>query len=124
MENIEKFIGSWTNHSGHILKIYKINHIEVRVDFYPHLGCEPINRELLGRRALSVNMKAILQEQGLQIELGEEGLGPTLELAVTMINNKDYLEPQVVMGLYDDYEDDFGVPWILPLSYFEKLENE
>ncbi|WP_159888703.1 hypothetical protein [Paenibacillus puerhi] len=88
-DEINKYLGSWTDHSGSV-------------------GCEPVNRMLLGRKALSINMKGILQEPGLQIELGQEGLGPTLELIITLFNNEEYLEPYVVMGMYDDYEDDFG----------------
>lgn len=88
------------------------------------MGSEPANRDLLVRKALSINMKGVLQEKWLQIELGEEGLGPTLELKLININNNKYLEPRVVMGLYDDFEDDFGVPWIYPLTYYKKNEND
>jgi len=106
------------------IKTKKIDGIEVKVDFYPFLGSGPVNRELLGRKALSIDMKGILQEQGLQIELGEEGLGPTLELKIILINRIEYLEPNVVMGLYDDFEDHFGVPWIFPLTHYMRLNNE
>ncbi|MZQ81043.1 hypothetical protein GQF01_02695 [Paenibacillus sp. 5J-6] len=123
MDVIDNYIGSWMDFVGHILIIKKIDDIEVRVDFYPILGSKPVNRDLLGRTALSINMKGVLQEHGLQIELGEEGLGPTLEIKLTKENNHKLLEPSVVMGLYDEYEDDFGVPWIFPLSYYKEIED-
>ena len=28
------------------------------------------------------------------------------------------LVPEVQCGLYDDWEEDFGVPWVFPLSIF------
>ena len=123
MENIEKFIGSWSDDSEHILIIKKNNNIEFMVDFFPRLESEPVLRKLLSRNELSINMKGSLIEHGLQVELGEEGLGPTLELKLVTVNNNEFLEPSVVMGLYDDYEDDFGVPWVFPLTYFKRIEK-
>ncbi|SES87965.1 hypothetical protein [Paenibacillus sp. NFR01] len=121
INEVNKYLGSWMDHSRHLLIINMIDEMNVSVDFYPSVGSEPVVRKLLGRKALSKNMKGILQEQGLQIELGEEELGPTLQLKITHINIKEYLEPRVVMGMYDDYEDDFGVPWIYPLTYYKRL---
>lgn len=51
----------------------------------------------------------------LQVEAGTPGLGPTYRLYVGTDDDGDVLMPQVVMGLYDDYDDDLGVPWAFPL---------
>jgi hypothetical protein len=52
-------------------------------------------------------------------KLGVVGLGPTLELR-PLSNNE--LKPNVSMGLYDDWEDDLGLPWAFPLSVYKRQE--
>lgn len=49
----------------------------------------------------------------LEIEAGIAGLGPAYRLYPT--DDGAVLRPQTVMGLYDDYDDDLGVPWAYPL---------
>ncbi len=69
----------------------------------------------------------------LQVEAGSIGIGPTYELyflalsgsGKNLAKSKDDLEelviiPTVGMGLYDDWEDDLGVPWAFPLNEFKK----
>ena len=34
------------------------------------------------------------------------------------------LIPEVLMGLYDDWEDDFGVPWVFPLSIYRRVPSK
>jgi hypothetical protein len=52
----------------------------------------------------------------LQVEAGTPGLGPTYRLHVVTEPAGDVLlVPNVGMGLYDDYDDDLGVPWAFPL---------
>ncbi|MEZ5002360.1 MAG: hypothetical protein R2730_04925 [Chitinophagales bacterium] len=43
-----------------------------------------------------------------------------------MANDKDEIEnitvrPRIGMGLYDDWEEDLGVPWAFPLSDFKPM---
>jgi len=49
--------------------------------------------------------------------LGIWGLGPFLRL----FPEDDNLKPQVWKGLYDEFEDDGGLPWAYPLSYYRKV---
>jgi hypothetical protein len=73
-----------------------------------------------------------LDERGrrnLEVEAGTEGIGPTYRLypvvespagwCVALDNTpveQVVLLPNTVIGLYDDYEDDVGVPWAYPLQ--------
>jgi hypothetical protein len=64
----------------------------------------------------------------LEIEAGTEELGPTYRLYATVDAEfgRDVgrdtpaahitLVPAMSIGLYDDYDDDLGVPWALPLN--------
>lgn len=101
MDQLIQYIRCWSDQSGHILIIHSINSIQVSADFYPSMDSDPVNREFLGINALSTNMNGSFQKEGLQIELGKIGFGPTLELRCTVINKKTYLEPTVVMRMYD-----------------------
>lgn len=69
----------------------------------------------------------------LQVEAGNSGLGPTYNLCFIKHSNESYklasnftplnqvqIIPTVGMGLYDDYEDDLGVPWAFPVEGFVK----
>ncbi|MCB0532815.1 MAG: hypothetical protein H6574_22540 [Lewinellaceae bacterium] len=74
------------------------------------------------------------REPVLQVEAGLPGKGPTLNLKFLtevedekfrLAKNSDNLKkirikPEVGMGLYDDWEDDLGVPWAFPFSNFIK----
>jgi hypothetical protein len=56
----------------------------------------------------------------LKVEAGAlraNGIGPTLNLFP--LENGD-IEPQVSMGLYNDWEDDLGLPWAYPLSKYRR----
>lgn len=72
----------------------------------------------------------------LQVEAGSNGIGPTYNLyfltadkdeKLKLAKNSDNLgeiiiKPNVGMGLYDDWEDDLGVPWAFPLDNFKKKD--
>jgi len=64
----------------------------------------------------------------LEIEAGTPGLGPTYRLYATVQTahgprpatlrtpaRRVVLVPSPSIGLYDDWDDDFGVPWAYPL---------
>jgi hypothetical protein len=73
----------------------------------------------------------------LQIEAGSAGLGPTYDLYFLTVkgngerrlaSDNDRLTdviiiPNIGMGLYDDWEDDLGVPWAFPLMDFKKQDQ-
>ncbi|QNR24542.1 hypothetical protein [Croceimicrobium hydrocarbonivorans] len=84
---------------------------------------------LLGRFATDSNGIPFLQ-----VEAGRMDLGPTYNLyflnaennqKLQLANNSDDLNniimrPYVESGLYDDWEDDLGVPWAFPLADFKR----
>jgi len=71
----------------------------------------------------------------LQVEAGCDNIGPTYELYfLTQKKNGEYrlskstdnikdivIRPNVGLGLYDDWEDDLGIPWAFPLDDFRNL---
>ncbi len=59
----------------------------------------------------------------LRVEAGVlrlDGLGPTLDLIPI---GEDELTPVVSIGLYDDWNDDLGLPWAHPLSIYRRVPN-
>ena len=71
----------------------------------------------------------------LEVEAGTEGIGPLYRLyAGRAVPDREgvrpagddldpeqvVLVPQCLVGLYDDYEDDLGVPWAYPLQPLER----
>jgi hypothetical protein len=121
--SINKWVGDWIDQVGHSLIIKKCGS-KLVVDFYMDSKMTPASRDLLGNeKADSINMATYFEEQFLIVELGSEGLSPTLKLEQKRQDKKDILIPGVIMGLYDDYEDDFGVPWIFPLSLYKRRES-
>jgi hypothetical protein len=69
-----------------------------------------------------------------RLRLEWKGVGPTYRLyfvveeenqKLRVATSDDLIEkikiiPDIGMGLYDDWEDDLGVPWALPLSDYKK----
>ncbi len=60
-------------------------------------------------------MKAFIDNDELIVELGTEGLGPTLRLKHEYKKGNQYLLPTVEIRLHD-LEEDFVEPWIFPLK--------
>lgn len=89
-------------------------------------------KKLTGRFTKDINGNPILQ-----IEAGSNGIGPTFNLCflttkdnakLKLAKNSDDLDkiiikPSVGIGLYDDWEDDLGVPWAFPLEDFKKKKE-
>ena len=70
----------------------------------------------------------------LQVEAGTDGLGPTYRLYAALEHGGErhgapddtpceevVLVPDTGIGLYDDWEDDQGVPWAFPLEPMHHL---
>ncbi len=110
----EKFAGIWIDESGRRLVIRKDGDL-LAADFFI-TSVNPAARSMLHGTSPSLNMKAAIHGEELLVELGENGLGPALKLGFEN-GNLNSLIP-VMMGLYDDYDEDSGVSWILPLSRF------
>jgi hypothetical protein len=70
----------------------------------------------------------------LQVEAGSPGIGPTYKLYFAQKDGErlatadDSIEdirihPTIGVGFYDEWEDDLGVPWALPLVAYKKLKK-
>ncbi len=65
-------------------------------------------------------VQAAANGERLRVEAGAlriNGLGPTLNLAPLDANT---LQASVSLGLYDDWDDDLGLPWAFPLSPYRR----
>lgn len=92
-------------------------------------GNKKKTKGLIGRFTIDTNKNPILQ-----VEAGSNDIGPTYDLyflthnednKLILANNSTNIEkiiirPNVGIGLYDDWEDDLGVPWADPLEDFKK----
>lgn len=122
MEVIGVFLGKWIDGTGKVLVIGS-GRSGFLVDFYQSAELKPVSRKMpMGEPISSLNMVAYLDGAVLVVELGLEGLGATLRLSHGMIEGKENLIPEIVRGLYWDWEEDFGVPWVFPLSPYSRAE--
>lgn len=122
------YTGTFEDHTGRVITIRPVDdpHMPFRVRVtlpkqidqalraHPDYPFEII-QELKGWLAHDDNAGEHLKvEAGM---LKAEGIGPTLNLFPMA---SDTLEPLVFMGLYDDWEDDLGLPWAYPLSPYHR----
>ena len=114
------FLGEWVDDSGRRLRIDAAG-AELRASFFDRQG-NPLRRTgvfsfLKGR---AVDLPASLSGEALVVELDTPGLGPTLHLTAREHEGVPVLVPQAHIGLYGDFEDDLGVPWVMPLSLYRR----
>ena len=130
-----EWVGEWRAEDGKTVVLEQTGG-EVRITVSPGPGLPPYeSAELLkGGRKQIADLVAICRtdDQGrkyLEIEAGTEEVGPTYRLyaAIEDANGRQkasddapatrvILVPNTSIGLYDDYEDDLGVPWAYPLE--------
>lgn len=138
----KSWCGLWTDKNGKqvIIKSTKHNFYLVTVlDF----NKQPYKIKLLGNKTrktidlIGRFTKDINKNPILQVEAGDDGAGPTFNLYFSILDknnnlklaknsdgiNNIIIKTNVGMGLYDDYEDDLGVPWAFPLEYLKKNTN-
>lgn len=84
-------------------------------------------RKAIHRCAVSLTPPVVLT-----VEAGTDGLGPTYSVhpglwdgeawvpTLDLANRGIALIPSVTIGLYDEWEDDLGVPWAFPLVAFHR----
>lgn len=135
------WVGSWTAADGKTVEIRRSGH-RVLVTVSPHPEAPPYtSAELLrGGTKLIRDLEATcaVDAKGrkyLEVEAGTEGIGPSYRLyAGRAVPDREgvrpagddldpeqvVLAPQCLVGLYDDYEDDLGVPWAYPLQPLER----
>ena len=129
------WVGWWIADDGKAVLI-EIRRRSILVSVAPFRGARTYeSAELLGgghKRIARLDAIPLLDEEGrrfLQVEAGTPNLGPTYRLypAIEPVRGhfgraEDTLDlvdvvllPTTVIGLYDDYDDDLGVPWAYPL---------
>jgi hypothetical protein len=138
----KKWCGTWADKDGKKLiieptrhKFYIINVLDPKGQpFQIDLLLEEKTKKttnLIGRFSKDTNNNSILE-----VEAGINDIGPTFNLyfltvkqngklrpARNLDNLKDIvIKPDVGMGLYDDWEDDLGVPWAFPLNNYRKTK--
>ncbi len=134
--------GNWVDDIGRTLTIEVANDREYKVSIKDNSGI-PFKIDWTGFGLLDKKTTDLKSEitkdndgrQHLQVEAGMVGVGPTYRLyfVVEEENEKQRLatiddqiekikiKPDIGIGLYDDWEDDLGVPWALPLSDYKKV---
>lgn len=124
----DRWLGDWVTPDGRVMLIERVGD-SLRVTLRASAGAQPFSNP--SADALPARWM-ILGEQGLglRVEVGASeglaGLGPTYDVRFVHENNRPatsadpvtaiQAEPSVTMGLYDDWEDDLGVPWAMPLE--------
>lgn len=134
--------GNWVDDTGRTLTIQAINDKEYKVSIKDKngtpfkidwTGFEPLDKKTTDLKSEITNDTE--GRQHLQVEAGIVGVGPTYRLyfIVEDENKKSRLaitddqiekikiRPDIGMGLYDDWEEDLGVPWALPLDDYKKI---
>ena len=128
--------GRWEARDGKTIRI-AVSGSELSVSAAPTADADPYrSAELLGGGTKLIERlpaTCFVDEGGrryLEIEAGTPGLGPTYRLSAfveaadgDLCGAEDsarvedvILVPNTSIGLYDDFEDDLGVPWALPLE--------
>jgi len=125
------YIGKYVDRAGRILEIRQAEDTALP---YRVRVILPVNLERKFRDhpdypfEIAGELKAWVFNEGTSMEylvveagiLGGIGVGPTLKLKPIAIHE---LMPKISMGLYDDWEDDLGLPWALPLSVYLRQEQ-
>jgi hypothetical protein len=122
------FSGSFVDKSGRILQIRRLDDPKMPFRIQITLPAE-LDHLLQTHRDYPFEIRDELkgwidqdEQDGefLKVEagiLGHAGAGPTLDLFPI---SADQFRPRVSMGLYDDWEDDLGLPWAFPLSVYHR----
>lgn len=138
----KEFCGLWIDEEGKAIYIVKTKPQEFRTAIIFDINSQLENnsiridehlKQLLTRWVLDENRGV----HRLQIEAGIQFVGPTYNIYLAKKDEKpaDFilnsfntdnlvLYPEVQMGLYDDWEDDLGVPWGFPYKNFKKASKE
>ena len=128
-KNEKQLIIQTTKHDFYSVTVLNKDGIPFQIDL---LGDKKRDTEkLIGQFTKDTNGNPILQ-----VEAGSNEIGPTFDLYFLTTKDNDehrlakntddidkiIIKPSVGMGLYDDWEDDLGVPWAFPLEDFKKKE--
>ena len=131
--------GLWIDKNGTQLTIEITNPGFYSVSVFDKEGktfkIELLDKKIIDTKGLFATFRTDTDGNSImQVEAGTDGVGPTYNLYFMTIKNdkelrfakdsddldKIIIKPNVGMGLYDDYDDDLGVPWAFPLEDFKK----
>ncbi|NHJ86618.1 MAG: hypothetical protein FK734_14220 [Asgard group archaeon] len=140
----DNLLGLWIDEDNRAVFIFK-NESQYQTSIFFNIKEQLKKRKLkIENHLANLTTNWVLDEERnvyrFQIEVGLEFIGPTYNLYISGINEEPTdlkndstlmeqlkLLPEVQMGLYDDWDDDFGVPWAFPYKNYErasgKLEN-
>lgn len=129
-KNGKQIIIETTKHDFYVVSVLDAKGQPFEIDLFEE-KTKPTTK-LLSRFINDTNENSILQ-----VEAGINDIGPTYNLYfLTTLDNqivrpakksddisKVIIRPEVRIGLYNDWEDDLGVPWAFPLEYFKKYPS-
>jgi len=122
---LEAFLGLWVDPRGRVLFVGPAkrdgrneSQLEAEVTLTDGVTGTAFQAKGLGlRKRPTRDLPATVADGELRVEVGDVGLGPTLHL---QLGPDGLLVPRVQMGLYDDWEEDLGVPWAFPLETYRR----
>ena len=138
----EELCGLWIDEEGKAIYITKVKPQEFRTAIIFNFNKQLESKSMkIDEHLKKLFTRWVLDKQRtvsrLQIEAGIDFIGPTYNLYLSMVDNKPQnfkldlekiedirLYPEVQMGLYDDFEEDYGVPWGFPYKNYQKASEE
>jgi len=129
-EHAQDYAGLWLDEHGRVIDIVPGNETEAAVTIAPSLAQTCYRGDgLLGAIDMKERPASVYRRDGetprLMVEVGVVGLGPTYQLTFAAADDGTaILIPHVGIGLYDDFEDDLGVPWAFPLAPYKRANAE
>lgn len=130
------WVGTWRADDGKTVTV-QFDRVSVLVTVRPSADEEPyVSAKLLDGGHKKISLLPGLVDVGptgvlhLSVEAGTDEIGPRYHLYPMLCGadgaltrpagneppGKLALVPEVTIGLYDDWDDDLGVPWAFPLS--------
>jgi hypothetical protein len=126
----QDYAGLWLDEHGRAIDIVPSTETEAVASIAPSIH-EPCycGDGLLGAINMKERPASVYRRDGetprLMVEVGVIGLGPTYQLTFAAADDGSaILIPHVGIGLYDDFENDLGVPWAFPLSAYRRASDE
>ena len=129
-EHAQDYAGLWLDEHGRALDIVPSTATEAVVTIAPSVTESCYRGDgLLGAIDMKERPASVYRRDGetprLMVEVGVVGLGPTYQLTFAAADDGSaILIPHVGIGLYDDFEDDLGVPWAFPLYPYRRATSE
>ena len=127
IDNMERFIGTWKNKNGNILKIEPNDKKSLKVSFVSGKTGKPVIREYLdGKESVEMYAELDFYESSLEVELWKKGKGFYLSLLYDWMDYKiepGYrLAPGLVQNADDNLTEKYGYLF-MPLEHYKQIEK-